>query len=226
MHSYLKNLLPDVIKLRDDLQKQQAADAGVTGSDVYAMSAAYGYFVPKEPPKLLPFVATPCRDIADSDWVPKKQKRASVGVAGGAGAFLLFSGAGGAGAGSSTVAGGSDFAGAVAGTGATRGAGGVKPAHESYSPHFAVAGPAKFIPSMRQLCASDLDSRVIKLFRPDGGTMVIPLVKHMIAIIAHAQQEGVPAVLVHPRGVTAHINESKYVVVRYTGLCEFLISLP
>jgi len=56
--------------------------------------------------------------------------------------------------------------------------------------------------------------------------MVIPLVKHINAIIAHAQEEGVPAVLVHPRGITGLSDEKKYMAVRYTGLCDFLISLP
>ncbi|KAJ1640511.1 hypothetical protein T492DRAFT_832032 [Pavlovales sp. CCMP2436] len=100
-------------------------------------------------------------------------------------------------------------------------------ASDAFFPHFAVGGPAKFILSMRQLCASpDLDSRVIDLLHPDGDTLVIPLVKQTNAIITHAQEEGAPAVLVHPKGNTGLDNEKDYMKVRFTGLCEFLISLP
>mmetsp|Transcript_41106 Transcript_41106/g.96753 ORF Transcript_41106/g.96753 Transcript_41106/m.96753 type:complete len:102 (+) Transcript_41106:1083-1388(+) len=95
-------------------------------------------------------------------------------------------------------------------------------------PHFIVTGHARFILSMRELCASPtLDADVIELLHPDGDQMmVIPLMKQTNKIIAHAQGEGVPAVLVHPRGVTVLLNEKDYMVKRFTALCHFLISLP
>mmetsp|Transcript_11910 Transcript_11910/g.31104 ORF Transcript_11910/g.31104 Transcript_11910/m.31104 type:complete len:208 (+) Transcript_11910:60-683(+) len=204
MHSFLVSLLPSVIQLRDYLVKEQAAIAGIPGSDVYASQMAYGHIVPSALPKVLPFVATNYKAVYVSDpgWIRqcflalKKSKKPKFGGDGGTPL--------------------------------------VQTTNDSFFPHFVVGGPAKFIRSMRLLCASpDLDPHVIALLYPDGGTirdsdgsMAIPLVKQTNAIIAHAQEEGMPAVIVHPRDVTAHLDEKEYMIVRFNGLCQFLISLP
>lgn len=96
---------------------------------------------------------------------------------------------------------------------------------------FLVTAHANFLLSMRQLCASpSIDPRVQALLCPDRGptksTMVIPLVKQTNSIIVHAQEQGMPAVLVHPRGIAANVHEKAYMRARFTPLCEFLISLP
>jgi len=136
MHSFLRNLLPDMIKLLDDLRKQQAADAGVTGSDNYATYTAYGHVVPEAPPKVLPFVATSYKaiGIANSDWLQKnplpiiagKKRKVSVALAGAGGV-------------------------ALAGAGVGRGAGESKPAkQEAFSPPSPWAAP----PNLSSRCGS------------------------------------------------------------------------
>jgi len=69
-------------------------------------------------------------------------------------------------------------------------------------PHFIVTGHARFILSMRELCASPtLDADVIELLHPDGDQMmVIPLMKQTNKIIALAQTVCEPAVLVKDPG--------------------------
>ncbi|KAJ1622031.1 hypothetical protein T492DRAFT_846592 [Pavlovales sp. CCMP2436] len=163
MHSFLFNLFLSVIDLLDDLRKQQAEIAGVSGSEVYANQMAFGHVVPKSPPRILPFIATnfKVKDFVDLSLVPLP------------------------------------------------------------IPHYLEIGHARFILSMRKLCASSkLDPRVIKLLHPDGDrTVVITLIKQTNKIIALAQTVCEPAVLVRDPG--GEKKEKEYMRLSDAKVADF-----